>query len=575
MSLQKYPYSRRFLARACLAALTTSLLILPISPTLEALEANPVVNQEQVVQSVQLVQPTPQQAPDLQQAVKPTPWQADKAYQAGDIVSYKGKLYKARWWTQGYNPETPATNPAEYPWELIGNDPGNGGGNPGTPDTTAPTAPTSLQATALTSQSVTISWTAATDNVGVVQYEIYRNGVKVTSTAGLTFADTGLLADTAYTYTVKALDAAGNGTLSAELAVRTSIGDIAVGQSRVLTDAQIQALWQGIDPKFAPESAVQAVEAALPQAQYEALFPMRIGSPQWHQHAKKEKYYDPNQTDYYSYDNLKSAVREVANIKYKLEYRAGQKWLQRIYRLDKTGKKETKLLETKGFNDDWVINKPIVSQVVDFGTFLREGTARDNKRELAGFLANIAHETGGGWPAAPGGTLRWGLYWNEEVGIGTAPGYRDEQHADYPPAPGKSYHGRGPIQLSWNYNYGLFSSIIYGDKNVLLQTPELVKQDGKLGFVTGILFWMTPQPPKPSCHDIMVGKWIPSAEEKAKGLVPSFGATIMVINGGLEGNRGEEDGRIARRVGHYRDITSNIGVDITGEKLDTLGMQPF
>ncbi len=74
----------------------------------------------------------------------------------------------------------------------------------------------------------------------------------------------------------------------------------------------------------------------------------------------------------------------------------------------------------------------------------------------------------------------------------------------------------------------------------------------------------------------MVGNWTPSAEATAKGLTPpGFGITIMIINGSLEGNKNERDHRIGRRIGHYRDITTKMGVDITGEKLNTLGMSPF
>ena len=80
------------------------------------------------------------------------------------------------------------------------------------PDTTAPTSPTNLVATPSSSTQVGLSWTAATDNVGVTGYQILRNGVVVGTTAGAstTFADTGLSASTAYSYTVTAFDAAGN-----------------------------------------------------------------------------------------------------------------------------------------------------------------------------------------------------------------------------------------------------------------------------------------------------------------------------------------------------------------------------
>jgi chitodextrinase len=76
-------------------------------------------------------------------------------------------------------------------------------------DTAKPTAPTGLAATS-TSTTVTLTWTAATDNVGVVRYNIWRNGFEAGSTTGTSFTHTGLAASTTYTYTVSACDAAGN-----------------------------------------------------------------------------------------------------------------------------------------------------------------------------------------------------------------------------------------------------------------------------------------------------------------------------------------------------------------------------
>ncbi|KIQ65208.1 glycosyl hydrolase family 5 [Kitasatospora griseola] len=82
-------------------------------------------------------------------------------------------------------------------------------GSSGGSDTTAPTAPTGLAATT-TANSVALTWSAATDNVGVTGYDVYRGGALVGSTAGTSYTDTGLTASTAYSYTVKARDAAGN-----------------------------------------------------------------------------------------------------------------------------------------------------------------------------------------------------------------------------------------------------------------------------------------------------------------------------------------------------------------------------
>ncbi|MGX4734134.1 glycoside hydrolase family 6 protein [Kitasatospora griseola] len=82
-------------------------------------------------------------------------------------------------------------------------------GSSGGSDTTAPTAPTGLAATT-TANSVALTWSAATDNVGVTGYDVYRGGALVGSTASTSYTDTGLTASTAYSYTVKARDAAGN-----------------------------------------------------------------------------------------------------------------------------------------------------------------------------------------------------------------------------------------------------------------------------------------------------------------------------------------------------------------------------
>jgi chitodextrinase len=79
-----------------------------------------------------------------------------------------------------------------------------------TPDTTAPTAPT-LSASGTTSTTTNLSWTGATDNVAVSGYDVLRNGTIIGSTTtATTFAVTGLTASTAYTFNVRAKDAAGN-----------------------------------------------------------------------------------------------------------------------------------------------------------------------------------------------------------------------------------------------------------------------------------------------------------------------------------------------------------------------------
>ncbi|MFJ6793973.1 cellulase family glycosylhydrolase [Streptomyces sp. NPDC091268] len=99
-----------------------------------------------------------------------------------------------------------------------------GGGEPDPTDTTAPTVPGGLTATAKTANSVSLSWAASTDNVAVTGYDVYRGTAKVNGTAvtGTTYTNTGLTPSTAYSYTVRARDAAGNVSApSASLAVTT------------------------------------------------------------------------------------------------------------------------------------------------------------------------------------------------------------------------------------------------------------------------------------------------------------------------------------------------------------------
>jgi chitodextrinase len=121
-------------------------------------------------------------------------------------------------------------HPDSYDWEFIpeagktfsdsGSDTCNDtrGG-----DTEAPTAPSGLSATASSSSQVDLSWTAATDNVGVTAYDIYRDGTLLKSVGNVTTAsDTTTTASTTYVYTVKARDAGGNTSPASNAATVTT-----------------------------------------------------------------------------------------------------------------------------------------------------------------------------------------------------------------------------------------------------------------------------------------------------------------------------------------------------------------
>ncbi|MCF2874796.1 MULTISPECIES: GEVED domain-containing protein [unclassified Tenacibaculum] len=77
-------------------------------------------------------------------------------------------------------------------------------------DTQAPTAPSSLTASNVAQTTLTLNWSASSDNVGVTEYDVYRGSTKLGSTANTSVNITGLTAGTAYTFSVRAKDAAGN-----------------------------------------------------------------------------------------------------------------------------------------------------------------------------------------------------------------------------------------------------------------------------------------------------------------------------------------------------------------------------
>ncbi|MCX5172559.1 carbohydrate binding domain-containing protein [Streptomyces antibioticus] len=98
---------------------------------------------------------------------------------------------------------------------------GPGGGT----DTQAPSTPTGLTSTGKTSSSVSLSWNAATDNVGVTGYDVYNGSTRALTVSGTSATVGGLSPSTAYTFTVRARDAAGNVSgASSAVTVTTSAG---------------------------------------------------------------------------------------------------------------------------------------------------------------------------------------------------------------------------------------------------------------------------------------------------------------------------------------------------------------
>jgi chitinase len=95
-------------------------------------------------------------------------------------------------------------------------------------DTTPPSVPAGLASTGQTASTISLSWTASTDNPGgsgMAGYDVYRNGAMVGSTVAASYTDSGLAASTRYSYAVRARDNAGNASAqSAAITVQTAAG---------------------------------------------------------------------------------------------------------------------------------------------------------------------------------------------------------------------------------------------------------------------------------------------------------------------------------------------------------------
>jgi basic endochitinase B len=270
----------------------------------------------------------------------------------------------------------------------------------------------------------------------------------------------------------------------------------------------------------------------LNESQWNDLFPKRAGTYGIHPQGYTE--------DFFAYDSLVQAADELADYLVEIHIKEGV-WGQLITITRKVSN------DTYIYSDveSWWYTNPTPETVitVDFEDFVNRDNEVNNRRELGAFLANISKETTGGWQTpigseSEGDYAQWGLYFVHELGYTSdnSAGVYSQASEEFPPNPAVGYYGRGPIQLSWNYNYGQFSKFIFNDKNILLDNPDLIQEGSVLAFKSAIWFWMMPQCPKPSCHQVMHDLWQPESNEynSNKMYKKGFAHTNNIINGGLE-----------------------------------------
>ncbi|MFF4705412.1 glycoside hydrolase family 19 protein [Streptomyces sp. NPDC001288] len=163
--------------------------------------------------------------------------------------------------------------------------------------------------------------------------------------------------------------------------------------------------------------------------------------------------------------------------------------------------------------------------------FANTGSDTTKKQEAAAFLANVNHETGG-------------LVYVVEQNTANYPTYCDRSQSYGCPAGQAAYYGRGPIQLSWNFNYKAAGDALGID---LLNNPWLVQNDSAVAWKTGLWYWNTQSGPGTMTpHNAMVNG-------------AGFGQTIRSINGSLECD-GRNPAQVQSRVDAYQRFTSILGV---------------
>ncbi|KAK2989377.1 LOW QUALITY PROTEIN: hypothetical protein RJ640_007776, partial [Escallonia rubra] len=149
------------------------------------------------------------------------------------------------------------------------------------------------------------------------------------------------------------------------------------------------------------------------------------------------------------------------------------------------------------------------------------GSAGHSKREIAAFFAHVTHDTQ--------------YFCFIEGANGTSGDYCDENRIEFPCVPGKAYYGRGPLQLSWNYNYGPAGDYVGFNG---LNNPDVVASDVLVSFEASLSYWI-------DFVHYVIGQ--------------GFGATIRAINGELE-CKGANPVAVTARVDFYRQYCNLLGV---------------
>jgi chitinase len=146
---------------------------------------------------------------------EPSAWSTTKVYTAGMEVAENGTIYEANWWTEGNDPaHNNGSNGTGEPWTVVG---------AVDPTHAVPGVPTGLAAEATSTTETTLTWNPSTvpGNAAVTDYAIFENVHEIATTTNTSYMVTGLTADTAYQFSITAIDAAGPSAPSSPISVTT------------------------------------------------------------------------------------------------------------------------------------------------------------------------------------------------------------------------------------------------------------------------------------------------------------------------------------------------------------------
>jgi hypothetical protein len=130
-------------------------------------------------------------------------------------------------------------------------------------DTISPSVPTNPAAKPGVN-AISLTWGASTDNVGVTGYTVRRNGTPVATSAATTYVDTGLIASRAYTFTVSAVDAAGNASAQTAPVTATTLATGTPTPLAQLAASLQPGQWAGFIMGGLDSSLVGAAGPSLP-----------------------------------------------------------------------------------------------------------------------------------------------------------------------------------------------------------------------------------------------------------------------------------------------------------------------